>query len=252
MKSPIFIFLFSLLLIFSITTTTVAHEEHGPEGATNLVYNVTFSNNANNVWWDSILGEASDYHIENGTQAILNVTEITDPQSQYNITIGNVTKYNVPDFSGEEVLAIGYYSVANTFGFIANTTWLDSKSALEAISPDFSNFELTNFAFPIENLLGGELHTTLIQFKDNFQSTKLVYEQNSGILLHMNSTAGGFSLSMSIHSINDNPEYYLEINTSTGLTTTTPTTDELSFSNFYILIGMFSLIYFNHLKKRFH
>ena len=160
MKSPIFYIVISLLLLFSVSIPIGAHEEHGPEGPTNLVYDVTFSNEADYIWYDSILGEVSTYHVLTNSQVILNVTEISDPQSNYNITIGNVTKINVPDFIGEEALAMGYYSIPKTFGFIANTTWIDSKDALDKVSPETSNFQLTTFSFPLETWLGGELHTT--------------------------------------------------------------------------------------------
>ncbi|OLS28428.1 MAG: hypothetical protein HeimC2_06470 [Candidatus Heimdallarchaeota archaeon LC_2] len=247
MKSPIFYFIITFLLLFSVTNSIVAHEEHRPEGPTSLIYDVTFSNEANNIWYDSILNEASTYHILNNTQVLLNVTEISDPQSSYDITIGNVTKTDVPDYMVEEVLALGYYSLPRTFGFIANTTWLDTKAALEVFADGNTDFQLTEFSFPRETLLGGELHTTLIEYSDSFQSTSLVYEQESGILLRMNSTAGGFSLSMSIQSINDNTEYYFEEDT-----TSSTTTDDTPISIFFSLIGVSFLFYLFKRNSKFN
>ncbi len=202
MKSPInivFIFLFILL----ISTSTIAHEANTIEGKVEITYEVTFSNNADNFWWDYSTTQLTPYHVENGSKLNLTISDVSDPQSSMDLSIGNVTFLGFPDWEGEEALAIGYWKVPVSFGFVANTSWTDTKFAM-----DQSDLQSFNFTLPHLNYLGGAVDSVLFEFQDLSQTTRLIYDQSSGILLESTSKVFGFNLSFRIYSINGDQEFH--------------------------------------------
>jgi hypothetical protein len=238
-KSPINKLILILLVTATFFGNSLAHENHGITGEVVIVYDVIQSNNATNIWYDSVSNFTRLYHIENETQMELVVEDVEDPQSVVSFEIGNLTISRVPDKDAEEVFSYGYWQVPATFGFVANKTWTSTKFEMDKIE-----FQSLNFSFPHLNYLGGIVDTTLIEFKDIFQTTQLIYDQTSGILLEAHSEVFGFQLSLIIHSINGDTEYH------SVSSTISQTSDELQFSNLLIILNSIFIIVIIKTKLR--
>ncbi|MCE7737286.1 MAG: hypothetical protein GPJ54_20525 [Candidatus Heimdallarchaeota archaeon] len=230
MKSPINI-VFIFLTILLISTTVDAHEAHTIEGEVDIIYEVTFSNNANNWWWDYSSSQSTPYHVETGTKLNLTISDVSDPQSLMNLSIGNATFLDFPDWEGEEALGMGYYKVPASFGFVANTSWTETKFAM-----DQSNLESFNFTLPHLDYLGGVVDSVVFEFKDVSQTTTLIYDQSSGILLESTSKVFGFDLSFRIYSINGDQEFHKVAETSSS------TDETVIFNPFLITAGLILLV----------
>lgn len=204
------------LFILLISSSTVAHEAHTIEGKVEIVYEVTFSNNENNFWFDYSTSQLSTYHIENGTKLNLTISDVSDPQSSMDLSIGNVTFLDFPDWEGEEALAIGYWKVPASFGFVANTSWTNTKFVM-----DQSDLKSFNFTFPHLNYLGGVIDSVVFEFQDSSQTTRLIYDQSSGILLESVSKVFGFDLSFKINSLNGDKEFHKSTESSSSTDDTT-------------------------------
>lgn len=204
------------LFILLISNSTIAHEAHTIEGKVEIMYEVTFSNNADNFWWDYSTAQLTPYHIENGSKLNLTISDVSDPQSSMDLSIGNATFLGFPDWEGEEALAIGYWKVPSSFGFVANTSWTDTKFAM-----DQGDLESFNFTFPHLDYLGGVVDSVVFEFQDVSQTTRLIYDQATGILLESVSKVFGFNLSFRIYSINGDQEFHKSTVSSSSTDDTT-------------------------------
>ncbi|MHA2029317.1 MAG: hypothetical protein ACW99A_09905 [Candidatus Kariarchaeaceae archaeon] len=238
MKSPITKLVFILLISSTLIGTNHAHEEHGIEGEASIVYDIIESNNATNTWYDSVSNISRLYHVENGTQMNITISNVEDPQSDISFAIGSLTIVNVPDADAEEVFSFGYYQIPATFGFVANTSWTATKFEMDKI--DFYDL---NFTFPHLQYLGGEVDTTLIEFKDTFQTSRLIYDETTGILLEAHSVVLGFQLSILINSINGDPNFH-QVSTTSNSTDETPI-----FSPIILLLTIFFFSLYDRTKR---
>jgi hypothetical protein len=229
-KSPITKLLLLFIIIGTLSTSN-GHSEHSLEGEVEVVYDIIESNNATNIWYDSISNDTQLYHVENGSQMTLTIHDIQDEQTDVSFQIGNLTISNVPDKDAEEVFSYGYWQVPATFGFVANNTWTTTKIAMDNIE-----FESFNFSLPHLQYLGGEVDAIIVEFKDTFQSTRLIYDDNTGMLLEAHSEVFGFQLSISINSINGDKNYHRVESSSNS------SEETLTVNSIIIFAAMFTLI----------
>lgn len=214
-----------------LSPSSIAHETHTIEGEVNVIYNVTFSNNATNYWYDYSTGLAPTFHVNNETQLTLTIANVSDTQSEMDLSIGNATFLDSPDWEVEEALAIGFYKVPATFGFVANNSWTTTKFAMDQLMLDSFNFSLPHLQY-----LGGEVDSVVFEFQGDSQITRLIYDQSSGILLEAASTIFGYNLEFKIHSINGDQNFHKLDETSESTDDTTIFNSILISTAFFVLV----------------
>lgn len=199
MKSPIFKIL-TLITITALLSVNLTSAETTP---ITLKYIVEESNNATNIWWDPISMSTVPYNVEQNSTITVDVVDKNDFNSTMDITIGNITREGITDNEAESALAFGYWELQGLFGFMANTSW-------DVVISEFNALNLTHQnAIETEgNFLGVIVDIVEFTFKDDFQTTTLVYDKLDGILLSASSEVLGFQLGIGIISINDDTEYF--------------------------------------------
>ncbi len=168
-----------------------------------MQYIVEESNNATNIWWDPISMSTVPYNIEQNSTIAVEIVDLNDFNSTMDITIGNITREGITDNEAESALAFGYWKLQGLFGFIANTSW-------DVVISEFNTLNLTvQSVHETEgNFLGVLIDIVEFTFKDDFQTTTLVYDRLDGILLYASSEVLGFQLTIAIDSINDDTAYF--------------------------------------------
>ena len=199
MKSPIskILTLITLVVLLSVNLTSA---ETTP---ITMQYIAEESNNATNVWWDPISMSTIPYNVEPNSTITVDILDKNDLNSTMDIAIGNITREGITDNEAESALAFGYWKLQGLFGFIANTSWDVVISKFNAL-----NFTNQNAIETEGNFLGVTIDTVEFSFKDDFQTTTLVYDKLDGILLYASSEVFGFQLGIRIISINNDTEYF--------------------------------------------
>ena len=197
--------LFSILLLFVIITslTLVNSTPYNLKGQTTVQYDVVQSNNSTSYWSNYPADGGYNYHIENGSQITVIFSDIIDRNSDFNMTVGNLTLHSVTESLVQDNLALGYWSLGNTFGFISDTNWDTIKTKLtntDGLTSDVS----TNKA----DFLSGKVTVEVISFADDYQNTTLVYEKQLGLLLFAYTDVFGFVLGITINNINGSTDVF--------------------------------------------
>lgn len=201
MKSPTKYLFLVIILLGSING-----QGHGFElsGEVKVQYVVLLSSETENGWFDVNFAQ-SRYHVLNGTIINVTIADIQDEQTHLDIQIGNVSFSNILDSEIENNLALGYWSLGYSLGFVANDSWLAISEAVDALEDVEAGLEMD----VEENALNGTIIATRVGFVDGFQLTELTYDQENRLLIEANIVIGNFELYFEIYSINGNTAYYL-------------------------------------------
>ena len=188
---------FLLLFVIISSLSSVSSTPYNLKGQTTVQYDVVQSNNATSYWSNYPDEGGYNYHIENGSQITVIFSDILDRTSELNMTVGNLTLYSATESLVQDNLALGYWSLGDTFGFLSDTNWDTIKTNLsntDGLTSDVS----TNKA----DFLSGKVTVEVITLVDDFQNTTLVYEKQLGLLLFAYTDVFGFVLGITINNIN--------------------------------------------------
>ena len=212
-KSSLLLSLSLVLFLLISTTTTLSAESYvyGPGNSQikSVNYLITKTNSsATYYWWDPQTQKLKTYQVQNST--LFNVTFITDGnppnkgvEPRIDLELGTLVQKNTTDNTIESNLALGYWKVKEN-GLITNTNISLLNEKYSALLPNITySLNTSNSVF-----LGGTIQTINLFVKDNFQTTFLVYEKTTGLLMKADIVVGNFILSFVIQKINDDSNYF--------------------------------------------
>ena len=154
--------------------------------------------NGTNMWWNSTDWSLSAiWQAEVGDEVSFDITDFIEIDSK-NYLVGNLNVGN---------LSITTNDYDNGFNLaLSANPWYGGLISLEPdwsiITPQ-SPFTADNNSIQLNyktTILGLEINTVKITYTDAFQTSELLYEISTGILISANTTAGMFSLQMHLTS----------------------------------------------------
>ncbi|MCY3410527.1 MAG: hypothetical protein INQ03_02715 [Candidatus Heimdallarchaeota archaeon] len=188
-----------VLLSIVLLLVLFSHTQAQPQPIS-LTYTILEANEGVNTWFNEDYSESWAYEINESSFTVdLNIDDVTT----VDLNLGNLTREGISDDEVQTNLALGYWMLSSAFGFHANTSW-------DAVEEDFLDLDLLekDFTETDAQYLGGEVETIVIDFKDAYQNTTLVYSKDEGLLLYAKTSVFGFTLDIKISQINGDDTYY--------------------------------------------
>ena len=187
-----------IFMLSCITTQTSADSTYQNQ----FKYDVTSTNNGTDYWYSYVTSTLYTYVVDNNSQLVVDVKDMSNTNSLVNVQIGNLTITDVPDSEAAENLILGYFGLPDAFGFLTSTDWEKAQNDLalqENVTSDVTVSTTARYHLQTENL-----RTANITITAGAQQTFLVYDATSGYLLEASSSFFGFFLNFKLGTYNIN------------------------------------------------
>jgi hypothetical protein len=187
--------LLALLLIGLISFANVyAHDD---DEGTVLTYKILDA--PEYVEWWPLSGDSAFNVTFTADELEVHINNLEDSESEMTIKIGD-QEIETTDIEADASLALGYWNISLSSGFIANTDWVELENELE-VNTFISIYNLTrnvvSHTFTI-NHVESTVSAISYSFEDGFQTTTLTYSLEEGVLLYAKTSFGNYLLEIEL------------------------------------------------------